>query len=197
VSRTVRDDGDQRRWPGGGAGRAPVSPPPRSPWPPRLPSSASARALWRAVRALPLHAGAAARRWPVCRRSSRSPGSPWPCRRVKRPTPSLGPPLHRTFARIVARVAAALTAWDLFLDPQMVGEGYWTWERRGRYRDIPLSNLRRVVRHRASASWPHSRSHCRPRPTSTDPRTPIGVLDRRVLHVHGADGDGRLRRVLP
>ena len=27
--------------------------------------------------------------------------------------------------------AAALTAWDLFLDPQMVGEGYWTWARRG------------------------------------------------------------------
>ncbi len=23
--------------------------------------------------------------------------------------------------------AAALTAWDLFLDPQMVGEGYWRW----------------------------------------------------------------------
>jgi putative membrane protein len=36
--------------------------------------------------------------------------------------------------------AAALTAWDLFLDPQMVGEGYWSWRRRGRYRGIPLSN---------------------------------------------------------
>ena len=24
--------------------------------------------------------------------------------------------------------AAGLTAWDLFLDPQMVGEGYWVWE---------------------------------------------------------------------
>ena len=23
--------------------------------------------------------------------------------------------------------AAGLTAWDLFLDPQMVGEGYWVW----------------------------------------------------------------------
>ena len=42
-----------------------------------------------------------------------------------------------------ARVAvgsAALVAWDLFLDPQMVGEGYWEWSRRGRYRGIPLSN---------------------------------------------------------
>jgi putative membrane protein len=36
--------------------------------------------------------------------------------------------------------AAALVAWDLFLDPQMVGEGYWAWEQRGRYRGIPASN---------------------------------------------------------
>lgn len=37
--------------------------------------------------------------------------------------------------------SAALTAWDLFLDPQMVGEGYWRWRRRGRYRGIPLTNF--------------------------------------------------------
>jgi putative membrane protein len=37
--------------------------------------------------------------------------------------------------------AAALTAWDLFLDPQMVGEGYWRWARVGRYRGIPFSNF--------------------------------------------------------
>lgn len=37
--------------------------------------------------------------------------------------------------------AAALTAWDLFLDPQMVGEGYWAWARRGRYRGIPVTNF--------------------------------------------------------
>ncbi len=36
--------------------------------------------------------------------------------------------------------ATYLTAWDLFLDPQMVGEGYWRWARPGRYRGIPLSN---------------------------------------------------------
>ncbi len=36
--------------------------------------------------------------------------------------------------------AAALTAWDLFLDPQMVGEGYWRWLTAGRYRGIPLTN---------------------------------------------------------
>lgn len=37
--------------------------------------------------------------------------------------------------------SAALTAWDLFLDPQMVGEGYWVWARRGIYRGIPVSNF--------------------------------------------------------
>jgi uncharacterized membrane protein len=42
--------------------------------------------------------------------------------------------------RIVAG-AAALTAFDLFLDPQMVGEGYWHWPGNGAYRGIPLSNL--------------------------------------------------------
>ena len=40
----------------------------------------------------------------------------------------------------IAAGAVALTAWDLFLDPQMVGEGYWTWKRPGRYRGIPASN---------------------------------------------------------
>lgn len=37
--------------------------------------------------------------------------------------------------------AVALTAWDLFLDPQMVGEGFWRWARVGRYRGIPFSNF--------------------------------------------------------
>lgn len=52
---------------------------------------------------------------------------------------ALGPRSSR-LTRIVVG-AAALTAWDLFLDPQMVGEGYWQWNRRGRYRGIPLSNF--------------------------------------------------------
>ena len=34
---------------------------------------------------------------------------------------------RRTPARI-ALAAAGLAAWDLFLDPQMVAEGYWTWD---------------------------------------------------------------------
>ena len=37
--------------------------------------------------------------------------------------------------------AVALTAWDLFLDPQMTAEGYWRWPGGGRYRGIPLSNF--------------------------------------------------------
>jgi uncharacterized membrane protein len=37
--------------------------------------------------------------------------------------------------------AALLTGWDLFLDPQMVGEGYWKWKRGGRYRNIPVTNF--------------------------------------------------------
>ncbi len=48
---------------------------------------------------------------------------------------------HRsTPATRIACGAAALTAWDLFLDPQMVGEGYWQWARVGRYRGVPMSN---------------------------------------------------------
>ena len=37
--------------------------------------------------------------------------------------------------------AAALTAWDVFLDPRMVREGYWTWHDGGRYEDVPASNF--------------------------------------------------------
>lgn len=29
---------------------------------------------------------------------------------------------------VVPLAAVGLTSWDLFLDPQMVGEGYWVWE---------------------------------------------------------------------
>ena len=39
-----------------------------------------------------------------------------------------------------ALAAAALTAWDVFLDPRMAREGYWTWTAPGRYEGIPLSN---------------------------------------------------------
>ena len=49
---------------------------------------------------------------------------------------------HHVGSRIVAVVVAALglTAWDLFLDPQMVDAGYWEWAADGAYHGIPLSN---------------------------------------------------------
>ncbi|NUW42789.1 carotenoid biosynthesis protein [Nonomuraea rhodomycinica] len=37
--------------------------------------------------------------------------------------------------------ALALTAWDLFLDPQMLRLGAWTWHDGGFYRGVPLSDL--------------------------------------------------------
>jgi hypothetical protein len=44
------------------------------------------------------------------------------------------------FARWAAG-AGALTAWDLFLDPQMLRLGLWTWPDGGPYRGVPLSNF--------------------------------------------------------
>ena len=46
--------------------------------------------------------------------------------------------------RPAARVplaAGALTAWDVFLDPRMAADGYWTWPGGGRYEGIPASNF--------------------------------------------------------
>ena len=47
---------------------------------------------------------------------------------------------RRRWARIPA-AAGALTAWDVFLDPRMVREGYWTWPGGGRYAGVPASNF--------------------------------------------------------
>jgi uncharacterized membrane protein len=41
----------------------------------------------------------------------------------------------------VVLAAGALTAWDVFLDPRMVREGYWSWPGGGRYEGIPASNF--------------------------------------------------------
>jgi len=40
----------------------------------------------------------------------------------------------------IAITALAFTAWDLFLDPQMAGWGFWVWQPPGGYFGIPLSN---------------------------------------------------------
>jgi lycopene beta-cyclase len=37
--------------------------------------------------------------------------------------------------------ALAFTAWDLFLDPQMVGWGFWLWQEPGGYFGIPWQNF--------------------------------------------------------
>ena len=37
--------------------------------------------------------------------------------------------------------AGALTAWDVFLDPRMAADGYWTWPGGGRYEGIPATNF--------------------------------------------------------
>ena len=44
---------------------------------------------------------------------------------------------HIAFATISA---AALTAWDLYLDPQMVARGFWVWAEPSGYFGIPWSN---------------------------------------------------------
>jgi putative membrane protein len=41
----------------------------------------------------------------------------------------------------VPLAAGALTAWDVFLDPRMAREGYWSWPGGGRYEGIPASNF--------------------------------------------------------
>ena len=43
--------------------------------------------------------------------------------------------------RFVLVAAAAFTVWDLFLDPQMVGWGYWVWDQPGGYFGIPWVNF--------------------------------------------------------
>jgi putative membrane protein len=43
--------------------------------------------------------------------------------------------------RFLGLAALAFTAWDLFLDPQMVSWGYWIWENPGGYFGIPWVNF--------------------------------------------------------
>lgn len=40
----------------------------------------------------------------------------------------------------IAVSALAITAWDLYLDPQMVTWGFWVWQQPGEYFGIPLVN---------------------------------------------------------
>ena len=49
--------------------------------------------------------------------------------------------LARRRALRVPLASAALTAWDVFLDPRMARDGFWTWPDGGRYEGIPASNF--------------------------------------------------------
>jgi putative membrane protein len=49
--------------------------------------------------------------------------------------------ISRRRAARVALAAGALTAWDVYLDPRMAREGYWSWPGGGRYEGIPASNF--------------------------------------------------------
>ena len=48
---------------------------------------------------------------------------------------------HWRDMRFVVLSALAMTAWDLFLDPQMVGLGLWEWAQPGGYFGIPWVNF--------------------------------------------------------
>jgi putative membrane protein len=48
---------------------------------------------------------------------------------------------RRRRALRVVLAAGALTGWDVFLDPRMAREGYWSWPGGGRYEGIPASNF--------------------------------------------------------
>ena len=56
-----------------------------------------------------------------------------------------GAPPHRRRLLTAPLAALGLTAWDLFLDPQMVGQGHWTWAHPDPHLPgmdgIPLTNL--------------------------------------------------------
>lgn len=41
----------------------------------------------------------------------------------------------------IALAAGALCAWDLFLDPQMTRDGFWSWHDGGSYEGIPFTNF--------------------------------------------------------
>jgi uncharacterized membrane protein len=54
---------------------------------------------------------------------------------------AVGATVARTRAGRIAVGAVALTAWDLFLDPQMIRNGFWRWTHPGPYQGVPLSNF--------------------------------------------------------
>jgi uncharacterized membrane protein len=60
---------------------------------------------------------------------------------MARPAWAVAGRIARGRAARVALAAGALTAWDVYLDPRMVREGYWSWPGGGRYEGVPASNF--------------------------------------------------------
>ena len=54
---------------------------------------------------------------------------------------AVGATVARRRAGRIVTGAVALTAWDLFLDPQMIRNGFWVWAHSGPYQGVPLSNF--------------------------------------------------------
>jgi uncharacterized membrane protein len=73
-----------------------------------------------------------------------------------------------------AVAAVALAAWDLYLDPQMVAEGYWTWEGTGPHLigTVPATNYLAWLGTAwlmMAALWPLARTWRRDRTATTLP----------------------------
>ena len=54
---------------------------------------------------------------------------------------AVGATVARSRAGRIVTGAIALTAWDLFLDPQMIRNGFWRWAHTGPYQGVPLTNF--------------------------------------------------------
>ena len=113
--------------------------------------------------------------------------------------------LARRRAARVPLAAGALTAWDVFLDPRMVREGYWCWPAGGTLRGRAAVELRRLVRDRAGvfAAW-SALDGDEPRTTAAPSRSTCGhgsgeaianavVWRRPLVAAAGGARDGRVR----
>lgn len=68
-------------------------------------------------------------------------------------------------AAFITVSALAMTAWDLYLDPQMVGWGFWVWENPSGYFGIPWSNYFGWLLVSALVTW-----------AANPPRVPVAPL---------------------
>ncbi len=64
---------------------------------------------------------------------------PWAM--MARPAWVVGGLLSRRRVPRALAAGGALAAWDVFVDPRMVREGYWSWPGGGRYAGVPASNF--------------------------------------------------------